>query len=73
MISLEYDQNGALCRESSEICLPGSSEVKHKLNQTLWPDHCVIDTPGANLSDQIVKKDSDVIVRKGFMCEVRFF
>lgn len=34
-------------------------------NQTLWPDHCVQGSPGAELHPELDWKRADVIVRKG--------
>ena len=74
VISLEYDQNGTLCQKSDvireKVCQ--EDEIAHKLNQTLWPDHCIMDTQGANVSAQLKIKDSDIFVRKGFNCQVNF-
>jgi nicotinamidase/pyrazinamidase len=33
--------------------------------QTLWPDHCVQDTPGAALHAGIAWRHADVVIRKG--------
>ena len=63
-IGLEYDELGKLC----ENCSP--DQVKHKLNQTLWPDHCVMNTNGAKIKESVSIKDSDIDIRKGFNCEV---
>ena len=65
-ISLEYTKSGKLC----EKCSP--DEVKHKLNQTLWPDHCVMNTDGAKIQESVSVKDSDLKIRKGFNCEVSY-
>lgn len=34
--------------------------------QVLWPDHCVMNTPGAALHSDIDWKHTDLILRKGF-------
>ena len=73
VISLEYDQNGSLCHQPNEptkekVCT--EDEIEHKLNQTLWPDHCVMNTPGANFGALLKTEDSDLIIKKGFNCEV---
>ena len=46
--------------------------MKHKLNQTLWPDHCVMNTNGAKIKESVSIKDSDIDIRKGFNCEVSY-
>ena len=61
---MEYDESGNLC----EKCAP--DEVKYKLNQTLWPDHCIIDTDGAKIRETVFIQDSDIFVKKGYHCEV---
>ena len=71
-ITLNYDENGTLCEDlqsEEEICQ--DEDIAHTLNQTLWPDHCVMDTQGAELSTQLEVKDSDLFIKKGFNCEVR--
>jgi nicotinamidase/pyrazinamidase len=35
-------------------------------SQTLWPDHCVIGTKGANFHDELLIDYADLIIRKGF-------
>lgn len=37
----------------------------HGLPQTLWPDHCVQDTPGAEFSEKLNSAPVEVIFRKG--------
>ena len=61
---MEYDESGNLC----EKCAP--DEVKYKLNQTLWPDHCIIDTDGAKIRETVLIQDSDIFVKKGYHCNV---
>ena len=61
---MEYDESGNLC----ENCSP--DEVKYKLNQTLWPDHCVKDTDGAKIKETVSIQDSDIFVKKGYHCQV---
>ena len=34
--------------------------------QTLWPDHCVQGSSGANFHDALVTSSADVIIRKGY-------
>jgi len=38
--------------------------------QTLWPDHCVQDTPGAELHPDLRKSPLELILRKGFRPEI---
>ena len=75
-IILEYDINGTLCQKpdsewSSQWSKPCTEEeVEHKISQTLWPDHCVMDTEGASLAEDLIVKDSDIYIKCGFRCEV---
>jgi nicotinamidase/pyrazinamidase len=38
--------------------------------QTLWPDHCVIGTPGAEFHEALDVPNAELIIRKGFRREV---
>ncbi len=38
--------------------------------QVLWPDHCVIGSPGAQLAPGLAVPNAQMIVRKGFRAEV---
>jgi nicotinamidase/pyrazinamidase len=38
--------------------------------QTLWPDHCVQDTPGAAFHPQLAAHRAELIIRKGFRREI---
>ena len=38
--------------------------------QTLWPDHCVQGTSGAEFHRDLVVRDSELVLRKGFRREV---
>ena len=66
-IKLEYDENGNLCNTEPK-CQP--NEIKYTVDQTLWPDHCIKNTPGAEVSTKINKTSGDIIIRKGFNCDV---
>ena len=44
--------------------------ASHVLNQTLWPDHCVIDTEDANFVPGLIVKPSDIVIRKGYRPQV---
>jgi nicotinamidase/pyrazinamidase len=45
------------------IALPYGSQV-------LWPDHCVQGTPGAALHSSLKTEKAQLVVRKGFHCEI---
>ena len=46
-------------------------EVAHNVTQMLWPNHCVINTTSAEFSTSLTRTPDDVIVRKGYNCDVR--
>jgi len=66
-IKLEYDENGNLCNNEPK-CQP--DEIEYTVDQTLWPDHCVKNTQGAEVSTKINKTSGDIIIRKGFNCDI---
>jgi nicotinamidase/pyrazinamidase len=39
-------------------------------SQTLWPDHCVQDTPGAEFHSDLHLPNVELILRKGFRAEI---
>ncbi|HEX6119363.1 MAG TPA: bifunctional nicotinamidase/pyrazinamidase [Dongiaceae bacterium] len=39
-------------------------------DQTLWPDHCVQGTKGAEFHRDLVARDSELVLRKGFRKEI---
>src|SRR5690606_31314418 len=38
--------------------------------QTLWPDHCVQGTPGADFHPDLVWTKAELVIRKGFRVEI---
>jgi len=50
--------------------LPFETILLHAQPQTLWPDHCVQDTPGAVLHPGVDWTPADLILRKGTRREV---
>ena len=65
--------SGELCKTSTvdnSYAVP-CTEKKYQVKQTLWPDHCVIDTVDAKFHPRIRRLDTDIVVRKGFRCHVR--
>ncbi|WAR11085.1 PNCA-like protein [Mya arenaria] len=63
-MDLQYTNNGTLCRDNS------SCDASYNISQTLWPDHCVINTTDAKLSSQLKQRPGDIVVRKGYNCQV---
>ncbi|MGF7161189.1 nicotinamidase/pyrazinamidase [Rhodoligotrophos appendicifer] len=44
---------------------PFSTHEMHYGPQTLWPDHCVQGTPGAEFHEELLHQEAQVIIRKG--------
>jgi len=55
-----------------KLCNSSTCDSRHNVSQMLWPDHCVINTPDAKLSSRLDVKPADVVVQKGYNCEVFF-
>lgn len=64
-ILLQYDTKGKLCTQNNTC-----EEVAYNVTQVLWPDHCVINTTSAEFSSELDHKSTDVVVKKGYDCEV---
>lgn len=62
-VLLQYNAAGKLCK--SLEC-----DVKYNVSQTIWPEHCIMNTEGANFSSELAQQSSDFVVRKGFVCDV---
>ena len=73
-INLDYDENGKLCKSpttniSEKVC--EENEVKYKVKQQVFGDHCIMDTKDSELNSQLETKNSqDIFVNKGYNCEV---
>ena len=48
-----------------------SGQMTTTLQQTMWPDHCVKGTEDANIRGDLHTEDGDVVVQKGYNCQVR--
>lgn len=75
--TLNYTSDGKLCADGvvehmvkQDVVNCTANEVAHSFEQTLWPDHCVMDTTGAEFVDGLTVKDADIIVRKGSQCHL---
>jgi hypothetical protein len=68
-INLNYDDNGKLCKSpttniSERVC--GENDIKYKVKQQVFVDHCIMDTTDAALNSQLETKNSqDIFVNKG--------
>ena len=65
---MNYDDNGRLCKSpttniSEKVC--EESDIKYKVEQQVFVDHCIMDTPDAALNSQLETKNSDIFVNKG--------
>ena len=49
---------------------PFETAMMHYGHQTLWPDHCVQDTPGAAFHKDLHIPNAELIIRKGFREDV---
>lgn len=72
---LQYTPDGDLCQ--TEGLAPGANFGVDctgietvPLTQTLWPDHCIQNTTDADFVSNLIKKDTDVVVQKGFKCDL---
>ncbi|KAI8489364.1 hypothetical protein Bbelb_328070 [Branchiostoma belcheri] len=81
VMQLDYDSQGALCTGPSPYAVNCTDGIAHALNQTLWPDHCVINTTvlynslcnvpsRCGVPPQLTTEPGDLVVRKGYRCEV---
>jgi len=79
-VTMKYTYDAKLCGAEYAEIYGGSSkdtcsesEVAYVLEQTLWPVHCVQDTVGQQLHDDLVVPDSAVRVRKGYTSVVESY
>lgn len=47
-----------------------SEDITATVDQTLWPDHCVMNTTGAQLDAALAISDTDLFLKKGDTCIV---
>ncbi|XP_041374876.1 nicotinamidase-like [Gigantopelta aegis] len=77
VVNLTYNKEGQLCFGDN---VPDTyqhglhcNSTAYVVPQTLWPDHCIQNVTGptsAAFSKQMTRKQDDVVIRKGFNCEV---
>merc|ERR1719343_1042741 len=77
---MNYTKDGKLCGEDYAKIYGGSAketcseeEVAQVLEQTLWPVHCVQNTIGQQLHDDLTVPDAAVKVRKGYSAVVESY
>lgn len=74
VIELDYNAQGQLCKraevqaEYATSCT--ASDIRHRLNQTLWPNHCIKHTEDAEFHPRLLKLNSDIVVQKGYHCYI---
>ena len=49
---------------------PFETAMMHYGPQTLWPDHCIQDTHGAEFHKDLHIPNAELIIRKGFRAEI---
>jgi nicotinamidase/pyrazinamidase len=73
-IQLPYNAQGQLCISpgvnSTFAVNCGVGQATVTLTQTLWPDHCIINTTDAALYPDIIMQPSDIVIQKGWRCQV---
>ncbi|CAH1793810.1 unnamed protein product, partial [Owenia fusiformis] len=68
VIDLKYNPHGDLCSTSTVNTSYSTkcSVVAHNVSQTLWPDHCVINTTDADFVSTLLTTDKTFIIQKGY-------
>ena len=77
-VNLKYTADGLLCRDPSTgtigphayDCDANNVPVAHIIPQTLWPDHCVINTADAGFHADLIRERKDVLIQKGNKCGI---
>jgi nicotinamidase/pyrazinamidase len=74
IMELSYKADGSLCSgpniSPSYSVACATADIATRLNQTLWPDHCVQDSNGAQLHQSLLRTSKDLIVRKGYHVQI---
>lgn len=74
VLELDYTVKGELCQgphispNYSVPCKP--TDVATRLNQTLWPDHCIQNSSGALIASNLSRSPIDPIVQKGYHIQI---
>jgi nicotinamidase/pyrazinamidase len=80
ILELDYTNDGLLCDDANgsyvaeygsdaTVC-SSTDQVAHRVNQTLWPDHCIIGTEDAAFNPDLSVKGSDIVIQKGNKCYI---
>ena len=74
-VTLHYDKNGKLCKSTTtligaeKVC--SEDEIEYTVDQSVFVDHCIMNTDDAALSSLLEKReDADIFVNKGYNPEV---
>eukprot|EP01006_Ploeotia_vitrea_P021162 TRINITY_DN53509_c0_g1_i1.p1 TRINITY_DN53509_c0_g1~~TRINITY_DN53509_c0_g1_i1.p1 ORF type:complete len:296 (+),score=17.24 TRINITY_DN53509_c0_g1_i1:85-972(+) len=81
VVDLQYNQAGFLCRDpnnrwfankgaADNVADCAAGEGTNVVSQTLWPDHCIIDTADAEFDERLATAPNDLIIQKGYRCYV---
>lgn len=54
----------------SVVEIPSPEDSSKTMPQVMWPRHCEVDTPGWEMPDNVLRKDTDIIQRKGQASDV---
>lgn len=69
---LFYNSGGDLCimpETNNGYAVNCTGQTMTSLNQTLWPDHCVKNTQGADISTSLITKPDDITLHMGTHCQ----
>lgn len=70
VIELTYTAAGKLCGKDPKTVEACKRKDVVRVNQTLWPDHCVIGTTDAEFASKVKFPSNVVTVQKGYDCDV---
>lgn len=76
MTTLHYDKEGKLCKNQSRILHPTipqkdcQDQIEYSVEQPLYPDHCIMGQPDAELNEDLLVKNGDLFINKGSNPEV---
>jgi nicotinamidase/pyrazinamidase len=74
LLELDYTSKGELCSGahiSPNYSVPcRASDIATRLNQTLWPDHCLQNSSGAEISANVTRSSKNPVVQKGYHIQI---
>lgn len=64
-------RNDGLQKNYTVACSPTTSGNKTTVvRQVLWPDHCIANTPSAELHSRLLVNATDIVIKKGNECHI---